>query len=68
MQSTKQIVLASLVLVVAWQEGTKAQGPLSWAPSIDVARQVAARQNQLVLVHFWSPLLSTLFTFRTIRV
>ena len=55
MQSTKRIILASLVLVIACQEGTKAQGPLSWAPSIDVARQVAARQNQLVLVHFWSP-------------
>ena len=50
----RHIIAAALLVVTCYQQGTKAQETLPWAPTIDVARQVAARKNQLVLVHFWS--------------
>ena len=50
----RHIIAAALLVVACHQQGTKAQETLPWAPTIDVARQVAARKNQLVLVHFWS--------------
>ena len=54
MRTTIRHIIATALLVVACQQGTKAQETMPWAPTIEVARQVAARQNQLVLVHFWS--------------
>ena len=51
----KRYMIVSMLLVLAGQQEIHAQQAMTWAPSIAVAQQVAARQQQLVLVHFWAP-------------
>jgi len=55
MRTNKRLIITAALLVLACHQEMSAQQTLQWAPTIDVAQQVAARQNQLVLVHFWSP-------------
>ena len=46
-----QWMLISLVLI----SPTIAQDLIPWVPSVEVAQEMAARQNRLVLLHFWAP-------------
>lgn len=54
MQATKHTILAAMVLF-AVATTSLAQDVMPWAPNLEAAQQMAARQNQLVLIHFWTP-------------
>ena len=43
-----------IVLLLGCASVSFAQTGISWAPNVDIAKQTAAQQNQLVLIHFWS--------------
>ncbi|MEW4451363.1 thioredoxin domain-containing protein [Bremerella sp. JC817] len=43
----------ALVLLLAMQTTILAEDAVRWAPSVDLAKRVAAAQNQLVLIHFY---------------
>lgn len=54
MQAIKRGALAGL-LVFALVAVATAQNTIPWARDIQQAKQIAAQQNKLVMVHFWSP-------------
>lgn len=54
MRAIKRGALAGWI-IFALATVASAQGGIPWAHDIEQARQIAAQQNKLVLVHFWSP-------------
>src|SRR5262245_44721702 len=54
MQHELRLILAA-VITAYWACLADAQDQVFWQPSLEVARQVAAKTDRLVLLHFWSP-------------
>lgn len=44
-----------LVLLLSLAASLRAEEQIRWAPSLQAAIEAAARNNQLVLIHFWAP-------------
>jgi protein disulfide-isomerase len=47
--------LAVFALLLTLPPVASAEGLIHWAPSVQAAVEAAARNNQLVLIHFWAP-------------
>ncbi|MGY8770382.1 MAG: DUF255 domain-containing protein [Pirellulales bacterium] len=53
MRSTYKIATLSLLILTASISVAGAQDLVHWAPNLEAAKQMASKQNKLVLVHFW---------------
>lgn len=47
--------LTALGVLLVSASATLAEDEINWAPNLNTAISMAARQNQLVLIHFWAP-------------
>ena len=47
--------LALIVALAVMGASGQAQDLIPWASNLETARHMASRQNQLVLIHFWTP-------------
>lgn len=47
--------LAMIVALVVMGASGQAQDLIPWASNLETAKHMASRQNQLVLIHFWTP-------------
>ena len=47
--------LAMIVALVVMGATGQAQDLIPWASNLETAKHMASRQNQLVLIHFWTP-------------
>ena len=54
MSDLKRYLALIVVLAVMGASG-QAQDLIPWASNLETARHMASRQNQLVLIHFWTP-------------
>ena len=43
----------AIMVIVAMPADSQAWGQVNWAPDFETARQAAAAQNKLLLIHFW---------------
>lgn len=48
-------LLAAALLLFALAPSIRAEEAIQWAPNLPAAVNMASRQNQLVLIHFWAP-------------
>ncbi len=48
-------LLAAALLLFAFAPNLRAEEAIQWAPNLPAAVNMASRQNQLVLIHFWAP-------------
>jgi len=55
MRANNILTLAVLMATLVTSISVEAQTSITWAPNIHAAKLMAAKQNQLVLLHFWSP-------------
>ncbi|PHS04830.1 MAG: hypothetical protein COA78_16035 [Blastopirellula sp.] len=53
MRSTFKIATLSLLLISASFSVAKAEDLVRWAPNLEAAKQLASKQNKLVLIHFY---------------
>jgi len=53
MRNTFRLLLTAIVVWVL-SSAAIAQQSIQWQPTVEVARQVAANSNRLVLIHFWA--------------
>ena len=51
----RKLLLAAVCVLAVAVENASARDVVNWAPNLQAAVSMAARQNQLVLIHFWAP-------------
>ena len=55
MRAQQRVLALVLLLQLTFLGQAFSAGRVAWVPTVEMAQQIAAQNNQLVLLHFWSP-------------
>ncbi|MBP61339.1 MAG: hypothetical protein CMJ62_07410 [Planctomycetaceae bacterium] len=55
MRAQRRVLALVLLLQLIFLDQAFSQGRVAWVPTLEMAQQIAAQNNQLILLHFWSP-------------